>query len=313
MIVTTEDTARYRRVKLAKGVVVWDRARIEEAQRVLADTAGVTVLIHDQECAAQKRRKRKRGTLADPTTRVVINERVCEGCGDCGQTSNCLSVTPVDTEFGRKTRIHQASCNKDYSCLDGDCPAFYRRRAGHRHRSSARPSTTRSDAGVLPEPVADGRTTTPSRAAGGDRRHRGDDDLPGARRRGAHRRPPDPRARPDRARAEGRRGRLRREARATPRSPGRAAAGRVRPLPRRRPARRRRAGQPRGHVVGAHGRRRSPARRSRRATWSSTRRSPTRPSTPSSGGSPRPPAATSARCSTPARWPRRCSVTTSSR
>lgn len=123
-IVSDEPFKYGKDVKFPAGVKIEHRDKMDEVQRHLRETKGTTILIYDQTCAAEKRRRRKRGLMVDPAKRIVINERACEGCGDCGQQSNCLSIAPVETEFGRKRQIDQSTCNKDYSCVKGFCPSF---------------------------------------------------------------------------------------------------------------------------------------------------------------------------------------------
>ncbi|OWY41116.1 indolepyruvate ferredoxin oxidoreductase [Xenophilus sp. AP218F] len=125
IVITSDDPDKYQNAQgLAAGIDVFHRRELDRVQRELRDTEGVTVLIHDQTCAAEKRRRRKRGEFPDPARRAFINERICEGCGDCSQKSGCLSVLPVETPLGRKRKIDQSSCNKDYSCVEGFCPSF---------------------------------------------------------------------------------------------------------------------------------------------------------------------------------------------
>jgi len=127
VVVTTDDPSAYDSIEKSrweKDTEIMHRDDIVDAQKKLRAVKGVTVLIHDQSCAANLRRLRKRGLVHEPKQRIFINEAVCEGCGDCGVKSNCLSVQPIKTEYGRKTQIDQPSCNKDYSCVEGDCPSF---------------------------------------------------------------------------------------------------------------------------------------------------------------------------------------------
>ncbi|SDJ36297.1 indolepyruvate ferredoxin oxidoreductase family protein [Streptomyces indicus] len=151
IVITTDEPKSYRGVRLDPCASVRHRDELAAVEADLAAVDGVTVLIHDDRCAAEERRMRKRGLLPAPAAKVVVNERVCEGCGDCAEQSTCLSVQPVTTEFGSKTRIHQPSCNSDLSCLKGDCPSFLLVEPG----PAAAPSSARDipePPGGLPEP-----------------------------------------------------------------------------------------------------------------------------------------------------------------
>ncbi|MBS1137090.1 MAG: indolepyruvate ferredoxin oxidoreductase [Proteobacteria bacterium] len=153
MVVVTDDTDKYATVTdLAPGVPVRHRDELDRVQRDLREYPGVSALIYDQTCAAEKRRRRKRGTLPDPARRVFIHELVCEGCGDCGVKSNCLAVVPVETEFGRKRAIDQSACNKDFSCLKGFCPSFVTVEGGQLRKGKA-PQRDAAGFGDLPLPL----------------------------------------------------------------------------------------------------------------------------------------------------------------
>jgi indolepyruvate ferredoxin oxidoreductase len=136
----------------APGVRIRPRDELDAAQRELRETKGVSAIIYVQTCATEKRRRRKRGEFPDPPRRVVINELVCEGCGDCSVASNCLSVEPLETEFGRKRAINQSACNKDYSCLKGFCPSFVTVEGGALRKGKAAAAGGTAEFPSLPEP-----------------------------------------------------------------------------------------------------------------------------------------------------------------
>ena len=155
--VVTDEPEKYQGAQslgLPEGIEIHHRDRLDAIQREFREIKGTTVIIYDQTCATEKRRRRKRGTMVDPAVRVLINEAVCEGCGDCSVQSNCLSVEPLETEFGRKRTINQSTCNKDMSCLNGFCPSFVTGEGGQlKKKAKTKASVSPFDLGALPEPV----------------------------------------------------------------------------------------------------------------------------------------------------------------
>ena len=153
VVIVTDEPDKYGATHaFPAGTTIHHRREIDTVQKELRDISGVTVLIYDQTCAAEKRRRRKRGTLPDPQKRVLINEAVCEGCGDCGKKSNCVAIVPVETALGRKRAIDQSACNKDYSCVEGFCPSFVTVEGGHLRKPPVRVPAAGGPSG-LPEPA----------------------------------------------------------------------------------------------------------------------------------------------------------------
>jgi indolepyruvate ferredoxin oxidoreductase len=149
-VIVADDVSRYEGVTdLAPGVEVKPRSELMAVQNELRETPGTTVLLYDQVCATEKRRRRKRGKLEVASKRVFINPLVCEGCGDCSKKSNCVSIEPLNTEFGRKRKINQSSCNTDYSCLQGFCPSFIIIEGGENAQAKSMPALT-ADSTPLP-------------------------------------------------------------------------------------------------------------------------------------------------------------------
>ena len=153
VIIVTDEPDKYPLgTEFPHGTTVHHRDELDTVQRELRELRGVSAIVYDQTCAAEKRRRRKRGRFPDPPQRVFINELVCEGCGDCSATSNCLSVVPVETEFGRKRAIDQSCCNKDFSCLKGFCPSFVTVHGGSPKKRAAA-AGIEDDLPPLPEPA----------------------------------------------------------------------------------------------------------------------------------------------------------------
>ncbi|MBK8908588.1 MAG: indolepyruvate ferredoxin oxidoreductase family protein [Rhodospirillales bacterium] len=153
--VVSDDLDKHKvRKAYAEGVTFHERHSLEQVQREMREVEGTSVIIYEEVCAAEQRRRRKKGLAPDPDTLVFINEWVCEGCGDCSTTSNCLSVIPLETEFGRKREIDQSSCNKDYTCVDGFCPSFVTLEGAKVRKSALAMSD--DDFPDLPQPTAPG-------------------------------------------------------------------------------------------------------------------------------------------------------------